>query len=142
MIKENPIENECPKFNALDREAMVWGIPLIALAISGFITVMAVMATLPFLNGKALLLLLLPIPFLLFLKTISANDDQAFKIILLEMKWFFRKKNIKLFNGTTTIVSTKFGRELNDYQRFFEQSLKKPACSIRFSTENLPTRNR
>ena len=140
-MKENPIERECPTFNALDREAMVWGIPLIALAISGFITVMAFMATLPFLKGKALLLLLLPIPFLLFLKTISANDNQAFKIILLEMKWFFRKKNIKLFNGTTTILSTKFGRDLNDYQRFFEQHTKKTASSIRFSTENLPTRN-
>ncbi|WP_434779324.1 VirB3 family type IV secretion system protein [Neisseria sp. Ec49-e6-T10] len=140
-MKENPINRECPTFNALSREAMVWGIPLIALAISGFVTVMAVMAALPFLQGKAMLFLLLPIPFLLFLKTISANDDQAFKIILLEVKWFFRKKNIALFNGTLTIISTKFGRNLNDYERFFEQCSKKTACSIRFSAENLPTRH-
>ena len=120
-MKESPINSECPTFNALSREAMVWGIPLVALAISGFITVMAVMMALPFLQGKAMLFLLLPIPFLLFLKTISANDDQAFKIILLEVQWFFRKKNIKLFNGTLTIISTKFGRNLNDYERFFEQ---------------------
>ena len=140
-MKDNPIDRQCPTFNALSREAMVLGIPLIALAITGFMTVMATMMAMPFLNGKALFLLLLPIPFLLFLKTVSANDDQAFKIILLEVKWFFRKKNIRLFNGTTTILSTKFGRDLNDYQRFFEQNTKKPACSIRFSAESLPTRH-
>lgn len=140
-MTQNPIEKECPTFNALDREAMVFGIPLIALAISGLVTVMAIMATLPFLQGKALLLILLPIPFLFFLRTISANDDQAFKIISLEMKWLFRKRNIKLFNGTLTIISTKFGRNLNDYERFFEQCSKKTACAIRLSTENLPTRH-
>ena len=54
-MKESPINSECPTFNALSREAMVWGIPLVALAISGFITVMAVMAALPFLQGNHLI---------------------------------------------------------------------------------------
>ncbi|WP_107688770.1 VirB3 family type IV secretion system protein [Neisseria wadsworthii] len=135
------IDTEQPTFNGMARQAMVIGVPLPALAASGFVGMMATMISLPILEGSALFFLLLPIPFILFFRTICANDDQAIRMYVYELKWFLRKKNSKLFGGTNTLLSTKFGRDLSDYQRFFEQGSAKTACSIRFSTQDLPTRH-
>ena len=141
MRNTEDIHTEQYTFNALGRSAMVLGVPLLAIAATGFAVVMATMILMPFLKGKALLMLFMALPVFLFLRTISANDDQALQIVMLEVKWFFRRKNSKLFNGTNTILATKFGRQLSDYQRFFEQGSRKTTGSIRFSTENLPTRH-
>lgn len=135
------IETEQPTFNGMARQAMVMGVPLPALAVCGFVCTMAAMMTLPILEGSALFFLALPLPFIMFFRTICANDDQAIRIYMYELKWFLRKKNSKMFGGTNTILATKFGRQLSDYQRFFEQGSRKTTGSIRFSTENLPTRH-
>lgn len=139
-MKHEDINTAQATFNGLSRQAMVFGIPLPALAVSLFIGVMVTMATLPFLQGRALFFLLLPLPFLAFLHTICANDDQALRIYLYELKYFLRRRNAKLFNGTNTILATKFGRQHSDYQRFFAQRAEKPARAVGFSAENLPTR--
>ena len=47
-----------------------------------------------------------------------------------------------MFNGTNTILATKFGRQQSDYQRFFEQRSKSATGTVGFSTENLPTRHK
>ncbi len=135
------IETEQPTFNGMARQAMVMGVPLPALAVCGFVGTMAAMMTLPILEGSALFFLALPLPFIMFFRTICANDDQAIRIYMYELRWFLRKKNSKMFGGTNTILATKFGRQLSDYQRFFEQGSRKTTGSIRFSTENLPTRH-
>lgn len=139
MAKPEDINTEQPTFGGLARQAMVLGVPLPALAVSGFIGLMAVLGTMPFLQGKALFLLLLPVPVIAFLHTICANDDQALRIIMAETRWFLRRRNARLFNGTTTILATKYGRQLSDYQRFFEQGTQRPACRFRLSAEDLPT---
>lgn len=134
------IDTEQPTFNGMDRQAMVIGVPLPALVVCGFVGVMAAMISLPILEGSALFFLLLPVPFIMFFRTICANDDQAIRIYVYELKWFLRKRNSKLFGGTNTFLATKFGRQLSDYQRFFEQGSAKTTSSIRFSAQNLPTR--
>ncbi|WP_066570580.1 VirB3 family type IV secretion system protein [Snodgrassella sp. CFCC 13594] len=134
------INTEQPTFGGLARQAMVLGVPLPALAICGFVGLMAVLGTMPFLQGKALFFLLLPVPVVAFLRTICANDDQALKIIMAETQWFLRRRNAKLFNGTTTILATKYGRQLSDYQRFFDEGTKGSAGQFRLSAESLPTR--
>lgn len=135
------IDTEQLTFNGLARQAMVIGIPITALAICGFVGVIAVMIAMPFLQGKAFLFILLPTPIIAFMHTACKNDDQALRIILYECKWFLRRRNAKLFNNTTTILSTKFGRQIDDYQRFFEQYTAKSAIRSRLSTKDMPTRN-
>ena len=142
MRNTEDIHTEQYTFNALGRSAMVLGVPLLAIAATGFAVVMATMILMPFLKGKALLMLFMALPVFLFLRPISANDDQALQIVMLEVKWFFRRKNSKLFNGTNTILATKFGRQLSDYQRFVDTSPEATARASRFSTETLPTRNK
>lgn len=136
----NDMETEYPTFNGLNRQAMIWGVPLIPFVVCVFVLMMLFMVAMTFLGGKSLFIVLLVIPIFLALKSISANDDQAFKIYGLEIKWYLRRQHAELFNGTTTIVSTKYGRQTSDYQRFFQQNFQKTTRPIGISTENLPTR--
>lgn len=136
----NDIETEYPTFNGLNRQAMILGAPLIPFMACFFVLMMLFMITMTFLGGKSLFILLLVIPIFLALRSISANDDQAFKIYGLEIKWYLRRQHAELFNGTTTIVSTKYGRQTSDYQRFFQQNFQETTRPIGISTENLPTR--
>lgn len=134
------IEEDYPAYKALARQAMVFGIPLIPLALTVMLGLILTMATLPFLEGKALFFILLPLPFVIFLKSISVKDDQAARIVFYEALWFFRQRNSKMFNDTNTILANKNGRQLNDYQRFFEQGTQSTTGNFRFSAKDLPTR--
>ena len=134
------INEEYPTFNGLNRQAVIWGVPLMPFMVCVFVLMMLFMVTMTFLGGKSLFILLLIIPIFLALKSISANDDQAFKIYGIEIKWFLRRRHAALFNGTTTIVSTKFGRQTSDFQRFFQQNFQNSASTVRISTKNQPTR--
>ncbi|ULJ69327.1 VirB3 family type IV secretion system protein [Wielerella bovis] len=136
----NNIDVEYPTFNGLNRQAMILGVPLIPFVVCLFVLMMLFMVSMTFLGGKSLFILLLVIPIFLALRSISANDDQAFKIYGIEIKWWLRRQHAELFNGATTIVSTKYGRQTSDYQRFFQQNFQETARPIGISTENLPTR--
>ena len=92
------------------------------------------MALLTFIGGKALWVMALTIPILGLLKTISATDDGAVKILAYEVYCLFKRKNAKIFGGTTTVLATKYGRQKNDYQRFIEQNAKPTNRPRRFST--------
>lgn len=76
----NDIETEYPTFNGLNRQAMIFGVPLIPFMACFFVLMMLFMVAMTFLGGKSLFILLLVIPIFLALRSISANDDQAFKI--------------------------------------------------------------
>jgi len=130
-----------PTYGALSRSAMIMGIPLMPLAALMGGTLVLTMFCFMFLGGKALLIMLIPVPILFVFKTVSRTDDQALNIIGYELICFFYRRNTRFFNKTTTILGTKYGKKVNDYQRFFEQRSEKASWPIRFSTENLPTRH-
>ena len=129
-----------PAFNALNRKAMFFGVPLMALVVCCFVLVMLTMLTLPSLKGRALLFLLLGVPVILGLKTICADDDDALKIYGLEALWLLRRRNAKMWGNTNTVSATKYGRRFDDYQRFLEEAGEKPAVPRRFSAKDVPTR--
>ncbi|WII91910.1 VirB3 family type IV secretion system protein [Kingella negevensis] len=134
------INTEYATYNALGRQAMIMGVPVVALAMSSFVLVMATMLAMPFLQGRALLILALLIPIFIGLRTVCETDDQALRIYVYEIKWFFRKRNAKMFNNTTTVIPTKYGRQNSDYQRFFQQDIQSAASAFRLTAANLPTR--
>jgi len=135
-------KNGYPTFNALGRAAMVLGIPVIPLALVMGGSLALTMLLLSVLKGKALLFMLIPIPVVIFMKTVSSNDDQALKIIGYELMCWFYRRNAAIFNGTTTILATHFGRNLNDYQRFVEQHTEKTDLQRYVPAENIPTYHR
>ncbi|EMU4237354.1 hypothetical protein DZJ14_05680 [Neisseria gonorrhoeae] len=140
MSNYENINTEYATYNALGRQAMIFGVPVVGLAASGFVLVMATMLAMPFLNGRALLILALLIPIFIGLRTVCETDDQALRIYAYEIKWFFRKRNAKIFNNTTTIIPTKYGRQNSDFQRFFQQDVQAAARTFRLTAANLPTR--
>lgn len=140
MSNTDDMDMAYPTFNGLNRQAMIWGVPLMPFMACVFVLMMLFMVTMTVLGGKSLFILLLVIPIFLALRSISANDDQAFKIYKFEIKWFLYRRHAELFNGTTTIVSTKYGRQISDFQRFFQQSVQKPASAVRVSTQNQQSR--
>ncbi len=140
MSNYENINTEYSTYNALGRQAMIFGVPVVGLAVSGFVLVMATMLAMPFLNGRALLILALLIPIFIGLRTVCETDDQALRIYAYEIKWFFRKRNAKMFNNTTTIIPTKYGRQNSDFQRFFQQDVQSAARAFRLTAANLPTR--
>lgn len=129
-----------PTYNALGRAALVFGVPLVPLAALVGGSLVLTMFLFTFMGGKALFLMVLPIPFVFLMKTISKADDQALFVLGYEIYCFFYRRNARLFNHTSTILGTHYGKKLNDYQRFFEQCAQASSGSIGFSTENIPTR--
>ncbi|MCQ9326899.1 VirB3 family type IV secretion system protein [Neisseria dentiae] len=119
------IDDELPGFNALARAATIAGMPLVPALMSFIFPVFISMILLPFIHGKAFLALLFVIPCLLFIYTQTQQDDQALRIIGLSTLSVLRRRNYRLFGKTNTILGSKYGRENDDYQRFFEQNTEK-----------------
>lgn len=82
-------EKTFPTYGALSRSAMFMGIPLAPMAILIGCTMVVTMLTLTFIGGKALLLMIIPIPILFVFKTVSRTDDRALNILGYELLCFF-----------------------------------------------------
>lgn len=112
---------EYPTFGALARSAMVAGIPIMPLAIIASITVICFMIGSIFWGLKALLILLITVPLILMLRTISATDDRAINILGYELLCLIKRRNARAFNNTNTILACQYGRNKHDYYRLAKQ---------------------
>lgn len=134
------IDTKYNTYDGLSRVAMVWGVPLIP----GFIIVMvfmsATMFLLPFYELKAVGIFLLAIPCLVFLKFLTKRDDQAIRILGLEIYWWFVRRKSNLFGDTLTITATKFGRDRDDYIRFIKEETEEAAAAARLFSESQSAR--
>ena len=126
---------EYPTFGALARSAMVFGIPLMPLSIIVAITVIFGMIGTMFMGLKGMLVFVISIPLLLMLRTISATDDRAINILGYEVLCLFKRRNANAFNGTTTFLATRYGRNKHDYQRLAQQNFKRTASSRGHATK-------
>lgn len=116
--------DDYPTFNALARSAMILGIPIIPFILISVTTVILGMIGLMIVGLQGMLILVISIPLLLMLRTISATDDRAVNILGYELLCVLKRKNAKAFGDTNTILATKYGRNRHDYQRFTRQNLK------------------
>ena len=113
------VTTELPNYNGLNRVPMLIGIPVVPL-IFGFMGVLVVTIVLSLLVGKSgFFLAFFFIPFAIFMKILCADDDQAIRIISLELLWFLRTKSRKIWKSNT-ILARKYGRQSYDYERFFK----------------------
>src|SRR5262252_6255192 len=119
-LEKSPVEYM--SYNGLGRSAMIWGIPYMALLFIGAGSLLtAVLLALGY-GPAGFLFLLLAAPMLIFLKIISATDDQALRILVLEAKWVAIKAmsgTARYFGGTLTIAPTSYGRRPKHVQRYF-----------------------
>jgi type IV secretion system protein VirB3 len=109
-------------YAGLGRTAMIWGIPLMP-GLGVFVA--AVMASLlgaAVLGPGGLLCAVPGAPVLIFFKRICETDDQALRILWLEMQCFLARANAGLFGKTYTLAPMKYGRTLRGYLRAFEST--------------------
>ena len=134
------LDIEYNTYGALEREPMFLGVPLMpeAMVIIGFLLLILIGMSITK-STKTLLLLVPCMVILMYMKQVSAKDDQAFRITGIELLCFFYRRNAKIFGGTHTIISTRYGRRQDDYKRLFEQNTQLTTTNSRLSTENLTT---
>lgn len=92
---------EYPTFNGLSRSAMIWGIPIMALALIVGVSMVISLILLQFIGLQGFLAFALAIPLLFMLKSISANDDQAMNILWYEVLCLLKKKIVKRLEEQT-----------------------------------------
>jgi len=108
-------------YNGLGRVAMIAGIPLMAaLGVFCPIVLASVIAAAVWGPGGLLFMTTL-IPVLMFFKKMCETDDQALRILGLEVRCMFSRRNARLFGGTFTLTPIKLGRRLAVYREAFRK---------------------
>ena len=68
------------------------------------------------------------------------RDDQALRILGLEIYWWFVRRKSNLFGDTLTITATKFGRDRDDYIRFIKEETEEAAAAAKLFSESQSAR--
>ena len=116
---------EKPKYSAyagLGRVAMYWGVPLIPLLIvAGTFVFLALLAGV-FMGPGGLLFGALAVPILLFIRRTCETDDQALRILWLEVLCILRRRSWRMFGRTLTLAPIRYGQHLSVYRRPFRKA--------------------
>ena len=118
------VDDELPGFHALEREATFAGMPLVPTIMSFAIPLFITLLLLPLIQERAFLIMLFSLPLLLFIYTQTQQDEKALRIIGLSTLSFLRRRNYRLFGKTNTILGSKYGRCIDDYQRLFDKNFE------------------
>lgn len=140
MEERHLIDKEYPNYGGLDREALFFNVPIVVFALLALATALPAMLLFQF--GSAaygLIVIVVGISVFAYLSFLCSQDDQAMRITAIELWVLLRRKNAKIFGGTTTVLSTRYGRHRNDYRRLLEQYSETTTSRFGFSTKDLPT---
>lgn len=117
------LKKRYPSYNALGRVAMLRGVPLVAVIVIAFLSLIVAILGAAFSGPGGMLFGAVGIPLYLYCKKLCENDDYALRIAVLELWCWFRRllSNAKLFGGTFTLSPMKYGRSNHVYQRYFKK---------------------
>ena len=135
-LPEINIDTEYSSYEGLSRVAMLAGVPIIP----GFIILVVFMATAMFLMPVYGLKAFGILPCIYFLRILTKRDDQALRILGLEIYWWFVRRKSNLFGDTLTITATKFGRDRDDYIRFIKEETEEAAAAAKLFSESQSAR--
>lgn len=112
-----------PSFNALGRVAMLGGVPLLAVIFIGLFSLIAGVIGAVFFGLGGMLFGAIGLPVYLYCKKVCETDDQALRIMVLELWCWLQRRfsNARLFGGTYTLSPMKYGRNHHVYQRYFKK---------------------
>ena len=141
QFSEVNIETEYLTYAGVNRSALILGVPMIPMVVILIFFFSAAMFAMPLLQNKAWAIVLLALPCLWFLREVTAKDDQALRILGLELYWGFQRRNMKQHGNTFAIYATQYGRERNDYIRFITADEDKAArAATLFAPCQMPRR--
>jgi len=101
---------------------MYWGVPLIPLLIVVGAFVFLALFAAAFMGPGGLLFGALAVPILLFLRKTCETDDQALRILWLEVLCVLRRRSWRMFGRTLTLAPIRYGQHLAVYRRPFRKA--------------------
>lgn len=109
-------------YNGLGRVAMVWGIPMMAVLFAAVpVAVLTLIAAALFGPGGLLGFSLL-IPILGLFKKLCETDEQALRIVALELRCRLSRRMGALFGDTLTLAPVKLGRRIEVFRQPFRKA--------------------
>lgn len=109
-------------YNGLTRVAMVMGVPFMA-ALAVCTPVLMVTLVLAAIFGPGgLLFVFVMVPIFIYVKALCETDDQALRILWLEILCRLRRRYAYLFGKSLTITPIKYGRRLSVYRDAFKDN--------------------
>ncbi|EKS9798984.1 VirB3 family type IV secretion system protein [Burkholderia cepacia] len=111
-----------PSYAALNRTAMIWGIPLIPGLVVFCASLMVGLIALLTLGPGGALLVIPGAAVLMFFKKVSETDDQALRILGFELRCVFARANANLFGRTYTLAPMRYGRTYKNVRRMLERT--------------------
>ena len=108
---------EYPSLNGLQRSAMIFGMPIMGFLL--ITTVIGVVLGLSMMFGgvKGLFVIPIAVPFIFYLRKLSANDDQGFRINMLELLMLFKKRQ----DTYRLVRNPARGKRIqNEYKRYLQ----------------------
>lgn len=106
---------EFSSYNGFDRTVMFAGVPLLwAIALLA-LSVLIMFVGFALFDIMGFLFAFLMLPVYLFLKTINQTDDKALDILMLEIKFRFKRTAYKTLGNTLTFVNDEFLRPKNTF---------------------------
>ncbi|WP_233890066.1 VirB3 family type IV secretion system protein [Paraburkholderia flagellata] len=106
-----------PSYAGLARTPMVLGIPLMAALIVFVVSLVVSVVGGATLGPGGLLFGCVGAPVLLYLKQLCATDDQALRILGLELRCMIQRRFFSMFGKTFTLAPIRYGRQLSTYSR-------------------------
>ncbi len=99
-----------PAYAALDRVASIAGVPLLAGLAVFVVSLMVGMVGGAVLGPIGLALGVIGLPVLLWLRVVCETDDQALRIVWLEVRCAMDRRNAAAYGGTYTLCPVTYGR--------------------------------
>ncbi|SMG61568.1 VirB3 family type IV secretion system protein [Paraburkholderia susongensis] len=109
-------------YAGLARVASVYGVPLMPLLVVAVASLAVAMVGAAILGPGGLAFGALGLPVVLFFRQMCATDDQALRILWLEILCVLRRRNWLKFGKTLTLAPIRYGRSLAVYRRPFRKA--------------------
>lgn len=107
-------------YTGLDRVVLIWGVPLVPFMLLGTLSVFIGFAGQFFFGLVGILFTFIMLPIFFFVRSITEQDDQALRILALEIKFIFKRAFFKEFGNTLTFLPTRYLKDVKRIQQDFE----------------------
>jgi type IV secretion system protein VirB3 len=127
--EEGQPPKEYMSYIGFGRSPKVWGVPYMAGLFIMCISLLPGLFLGVFIHAVGWLFApMVGIPLVLYVKVLCETDDQALRILRLELKWTILKKmggNSDLYGGTLTMAPTSYGRKLSNVQHGIKAAIRR-----------------
>lgn len=119
-------KREFSSYSALDREAMIGGVPLLPFIATIAFGVMATLAAQIKFGIVGFAFILFIVPIVLFLRLLVMNDDKAIRILAIETLFKSKRRGFSNFNDTLTFMPSRFLRNESSIEQIVGISFDNP----------------